>query len=248
MYDPQDDVLFGHDGRHKPNPIPELLTERGWGGSRLRLAYSGMNRQDESNMSEYAISCMGTMPNGYVIVNSDTIDYDPDTAIKVGPHRVAVPVKELAKDRRLTILEQWELMHPRYIGTYFNFDYDSCRSKRPNFDDEYQKAITNGESETFMAQFWTPMYEHEAAIYRLRLRYNELEDRRMSLKLRVSHFGATVKRIRSDIAFQRHYKYQNTQLSLIRAEGELEKATREYNDLLEKMDKIERYLKQYTFR
>ena len=56
MYDDSGESLFGHDGRHKPNPIPELLTERGWGSSHGRLAYSNMNRQQDSNMSEYAIN------------------------------------------------------------------------------------------------------------------------------------------------------------------------------------------------
>lgn len=245
MYDDHGDELFGHDGRHKPPPIPELLTERGWGGSRLRLAYTGMNRQDEGNMSEYAISTMGTMPKGYVIINESTMDYNPDTAFRVGPHRVAIPVKELARERWLTIQEQWELMNPRYIGTYFNIEYNS--SKRPDFDEAYQDAIANGEAEQFLSQFWTLEYEHSAAICRLRVRLESLEDQRMTLKIHVSHCEAKVKRIKSDIAFQRVQLYENIQKALWKAERELEQAVHDYYNHLEKIDKLKTYLKQYTF-
>ena len=246
MYDDSGESLFGHDGRHKPPPIPELLTERGWGGSRLRLAYTGMNRQDEGNMSEYAISTMGTMPKGYVIINESTMDYNPETAFRVGSHRVAIPVKELARDRRLTIQEQWELMNPRYIGTYFNIEYNS--SKRPDFDEAYQEAVANGEAEQFLSQFWTLEYEHSAAIYRLRLRLDNLEDERMTLKMRMNHKEANVKRIKSDIAFQRVHLYNNIQKSLWKAEEEFEQAIHDYYKHLEKIDKLKTYLKRYTIR
>ena len=82
MYD-REDELFGHDGRHKPNPFPRLLTGEGWAGSHNRLAYSQMNRQQDANMSEYAISTIGMLPKGYVIINEDAIDFDPDTAFRV---------------------------------------------------------------------------------------------------------------------------------------------------------------------
>lgn len=248
MYDEQGESLFGHDGRHKPNPIPELLTEDGWGGSHGRLAYSCMNRQNDSNMSEYAINSIGMMPKGYVIVNEETIDYDPDTAFRVGPHRVAIPIKEMARNRRLTIFEQWELMNPRYIGTYFNADFDSFRSKRPDFDEAYQDAIANGETSQFLSMFWTPEYEHSSAIYRLCLRLDTLEDERMTLKTRVSRLQGDVRRIKSDIAYQRIQLYDNIQKSLSAAEEKLEKATHEYYAVLEKIDKLKRYLKNYTFK
>lgn len=246
MSDDQGENLFGHDGRHKPNPIPELLTEDGWGDSRGRLAYRCMNRQSDNNMSEYAIKAIGMMPKGYVIVNEDTINYAPETAFRVGPHRVAIPIKELARNRRLTIFEQWELMNPRYIGTYFNADFDSCRSKRPDFDDSYQEAIAKGETSQFLSLFWTPEDEHDSAIYRLRLRLDTLEDERMTLKTRVSRLQGDVRRIKSDIAYQRIQLYDNIQKSLSAAEEKLEKATHEYYAALEKIDKLKRYLKNYT--
>lgn len=246
MYDPQDDALFGHDGRHMPSPFPQLLTARGWGSSHSRLAYSQMNRQQDDNMSEYAVKAIGMLPKGYVIINADTMDYDPETAFRVSPHRVAVPVKELARDRWLTIQEQWELMNPRYIGTYFRNDYDSCRSTRPDFDEAYQEAITNGTDAQFIAQFWTPAREHEAAIDRLRRRLDALEDRRMELKTRVSHCRGKVRQIKSDIAFQRIGIYENIQKSLMMAESNLENANHDYHALMEKIDKIERFLKNYT--
>ena len=246
MYDKQEDALFGHDGRHMPSPFPQLLTARGWGNSHGRLAYSQMNRQKADNMSEYAMKTIGMLPNGYVIINADTIDYDPETAFRVGPHRVAVPVKELARDRWLTIQEQWELMNPRYIGTYFRNDYDSCRSSRPDFDEAYQEAITNGTDAQFIAQFWTPAQEHEAALDRLRRRLDALEDQRMELKTRVSHCQGKVRQIKSDIAYQRFHLYDNIQKSLLMAEADLENANHDYYDILEKIDKIERFLKNYT--
>lgn len=244
MYD--DDALFGHDGRHMPSPFPQLLTARGWGNSHGRIAYSQMNRQKADNMSEYAMKTIGMLPKGYVIINADTMDYDPETAFRVGPHRVAVPVKELARERWLTIQEQWELMNPRYVGTYFRNDYDSCRSTRTNFDEAYQEAITNGTDAQFIAQFWTPAQEHEAAIDRLRRRLDGLEDQRMELKTRVSHCQGKVRQIKSDIAYQRFQLYDNIQKSLLMAEADLENANHDYHTMLEKIDKIERFLKNYT--
>ncbi len=245
MYDKQEDALFGHDGRHMPSPFPQLLTARGWGNSHARLAYSQMNRQQDDNMSEYAVRTIGMLPKGYVIV-SDTIGYDSETAFRVGYHRVAIPVKDFARSRRLTIREQWELMNPRYVGTYFRNDYDSCRSTRPDFDEAYQEAITKGTDAQFIAQFWTPSIEHEAAIYRLRRRLDALEDQRMELKTRVSHCRGKVRQIKSDIAYQRIGIYDNIQKSLMMAEADLENANQDYYNLLEKIDKIERFLKNYT--
>lgn len=246
MYDDRGDELFGHDWRHKP-PRADLLTMKGgWGGSHGRLAYSGINRQQDANMSEYAIKTIGMMPKGYVIINADTMDYDPETAFRVGPHRVAVPVKELARDRWLTIQEQWELMNPRYIGTYFNFNFVVNLSRRPEFDEAYQDAIAKGETEEFLAQFWTPEYEHEAAIHRLRMRLIDLEDRRMELKMRLARAEGKVRSIKSDIAFQRTQQYDNIQKALWKAEADLEMATQEFKAHIDKIDKIKTYLKHYT--
>lgn len=246
MYDDRGDELFGHDGRNKP-PMADLLTMKGgWGGSHGRLAYSGINRQQDANMSEYAIKTIGMMPKGYVIINADTMDYDPETALRVGPHRVAVPVKELARDRRLTIQEQWELMNPRYIGTYFNFNFVVNLSRRPEFDEAYQDAIAKGETEEFLAQFWTPEYEHEAAIHRLRMRLINLEDRRMELKVRLTRAEGKVRSIKSDIAYQRTRLYENIQKALWKAEADLERATQDFKAHIEKIDKIKTYLKHYT--
>jgi hypothetical protein len=139
-------------------------------------------------------------------------------------------------------------MNPRYIGTYFNIDFDSCRSKRPDFDEAYQEAIANGEEEQFLSQFWTLEYEHSAAIYRLRIRLDNLEDERMTLKMRMNHKEANVKRIKSDIAFQRVHLYNNIQKSLWKAEEEFEQATHDYYKHLEKIDKLKTYLKRYTIR
>ena len=227
--------------------MADLLTMKGgWGGSHGRLAYSGINRQQDANMSEYAIKTIGMMPKGYVIINADTMDYDPETALRVGPHRVAVPVKELARDRRLTIQEQWELMNPRYIGTYFNFNFVVNLSRRPEFDEAYQDAIAKGETEEFLAQFWTPEYEHEAAIHRLRMRLINLEDRRMELKVRLTRAEGKVRSIKSDIAYQRTRLYENIQKALWKAEADLERATQDFKAHIEKIDKIKTYLKHYT--
>ena len=246
MYDDIGDELFGHDWRHKP-PRADLLTTRGgWGGSHGRLAYTGMNRQQDSNMSEYAINAIGMLPKGYVIINEQTMDYDPETAFRVGPHRVAVPIKELARDRWLTVQEQWELMNPRYIGTYFNIEFDSYRSKRPDFDEAYQDAIAKGETEHFLAQFWTPEYEHKAAIHRLRMRLRDLDDERMKMTVLLSREEANVRRIKSDIAYQRIHLYENIQYALLKAEDKLEKVRKEYYELLMRIDKIKTYLKEYT--
>ena len=54
-----DDGLFGRDMRYKPPLAPALTEEHGWGGSHGRLAFSQMNRSQESNISEYAISKLG---------------------------------------------------------------------------------------------------------------------------------------------------------------------------------------------
>jgi hypothetical protein len=80
----------------------------------------------------------------------------------------------------------------------------------------------------------------------MRRRLDDLEDQRMELKTRVSHCRGKVRQIRSDIAYQRFHLYDNIQKSLLMAEADLDNANHDYYALLEKIDKIERFLKNYT--
>jgi hypothetical protein len=80
----------------------------------------------------------------------------------------------------------------------------------------------------------------------MRRRLDALEDQRMELKTRVSHCRGKVRQIKSDIAYQRFHLYNNIQKSLLMAEADLDNANHDYYALLEKIDKIERFLKNYT--
>ena len=148
-----DEDLFGRDMRHKP-PFPNMLTARGWGSSHGRLAYTSLNRQQDSNVSEYAVSQMGFMPKGYVIIDKRTMSYDKRNAIKVSQYRVAIPVREFAKRNRLTIQDQWELINYKFVGSFDPAIDVKRRRDYPRIEDAYMKAEDEGRLKEFVAQFW----------------------------------------------------------------------------------------------
>ena len=251
MYDDSGNDLFGHDGRYKP-PLPNLLTEDGWGGSHGRLAYSYMNRQQESNYSEYALATMGLMPEGYVIVNAKDVEYDPETALKVGHNRVAIPVKEYARQRRLTLAEQWELQNPRWIGTYFGVGtQDAFCNKRPNLSDAIVSATHAGEYESFMSRFWTAA-EHLPAINRLQKRAYELSAKANELFETVMSLRMEIRKVESDIHYCRYYKYHvegyNVHEYLQLLNDKLFIAEGDMNELRDKANRINEYIESITFK
>ncbi|MCR5065823.1 MAG: hypothetical protein K6A67_08655 [Bacteroidales bacterium] len=200
MYRENEENLFGFDRRHKP-PITILPTEEhGWGCSRGRLAYSSMNRSQEWNYSEYAITTMGMMPKNYIIVNVNEVHINNETAFKVCHNRVAIPVKEFAKQKRLSLKEQWELMNPQWIGTYFGHrGEDPFRSRRPTLEKAMSDAMEQGKLDDFMSQFWSANYGHEEAISRLERRARELDCRGDELHSRYVRALNHIKKVEADI-------------------------------------------------
>ena len=246
-----DDELFGHDGRYKP-PLPNLLTEDGWGNSRGRLAYSYLNRQQESNYSEYALATMGLMPEGYVIVNAKDVEYDPETALKVGHNRVAIPVKEYAMQRRLTLSEQWELLNPRWAGTYFGVGkQDAFCNKRPNLSDAITNAVYAGETESFMQRFWTAAEGHWPAVERLQRRADTLNAQADDLFDEVMTLKSKIRKIESDIRYGWYSKYHldglNVHEYLQAKKDELFIMEGDMNELRAKAKKITDYIQSITF-
>lgn len=251
MYDPQDDSLFGRDMRHKP-PMADLLTERGWGSSHLRLAYSGMNRQQATNYSEYAMNTIGMVPQGYVIVNAKDVRYNTETALKVAHNRVAIPVKEYAKRKHLTPREQWELMNPKWVGTFFGFrGEDPYRSRRPTLEQAIGKAMADDRYDEFMRQFWSPEYEHKAALDRLERRMRNLqreaEDMRDTLRRRDQKITKVVKDIENHRLDIYHLHGYNAHEYLTELRRERQKLYETMVATQQKADNIREYLKQMSF-
>ena len=252
MYDQQEDGLFGRDMRHKP-PITVALTEEyGWGGSHGRLAYSIMVRTQTDNISEYAMNTIGIVPKGYVIVNAKDVRYNTETALKVAHNRVAIPVKEFARQRRLTLKEQWELMNPKWVGTFFGHKgEDIWRNQRPTLERAMSEAMDADCFDDFMRQFWSAIYGHERAIKRLKDRAEELErlagvihDRYMSLRRKVES-------IESDMHYSRYEKYHLQGLNVHEHLREMkDKMSDVYCEMSERKTKakaIRSYLKRITF-
>lgn len=251
MYDDHGQELFGQDGRYHP-PLPNLLTEDGWGNSRGRLAYSYLNRQQETNYSEYALATIGLMPEGYVIVNAKDVEYNPDTALKVAHNRVAIPVKDYARQRRLTLAEQWELMNPRWVGTYFGVGkQDAFCNKRPNLSEAITNSVLADKSDSFMQQFWTAADGHWPAIMRLRNRANELNAKADELFEDVMTLKSQIRKIESDIHYCRYTKYHlegyNVHEYLQLLNDKLFIAEGDMNKLRNKAHKIMEYIKSITF-
>lgn len=192
--------LFGVDMRHRP-PLTILPTEEhGWGNSHGRLAYSNMNRSQEWNYSEYALATMGIMPQNYIIVNANEVNVNRESAIKVCKGRVAIPVKEFARQKRLTLKEQWELMNPRWIGTFFGFrGEDPFRSRRKTLEEAISEAVGQDRFDEFMKQFWSAKYGHKEAIERLTRRADELEKRSREYKKSIRNLDSQIKRMERDI-------------------------------------------------
>lgn len=199
MYEYEEN-LFGVDMRHKP-PLTIMPTEEhGWGGSHGRLAYSQINRSQEWNYSEYAVNTMGLMPKNYIIVNANEVNINKESALKVCKGRVAIPVKEFARQKRLTLKEQWELMNPRWIGTFFGFrGEDPFRSRRKTLEEAISEAVGQDRFDEFMKQFWSAKYGHKEAIERLTRRADELEKRSREYKKSIRNLDSQIKRMERDI-------------------------------------------------
>lgn len=251
MYDDHGQELFGHDGRHLP-PRVDLLTSKGQESCIGRLAYSQMVRSLDSNASEYAVRMMGGVPKGYVIVNAQEVPYHKDTALKVAHNRVAIPVKEYAKHRHLTPREQWELMNPKWVGTYFGLKgEDPYRSRRPTLEQALSKAIEDDRYDEFMRQFWSPLYEHKAALDRLERRMRDLQRNAEALRNSLRILDRNITKAVNDIESQRLEWFH---LQGYNAHEYLSELRRERNKLYEKMmksqqkaDSIREYLQQMTF-
>ena len=252
MYDSQDDALFGHDGRHKP-PITIALTARkGWEGSHGRLAYSQIVRTQELNVSEYAIRTTGGVPKGYVIVNAKEVPYHNDTALKVAHNRVAIPVKEYAKHKHLTPKEQWELLNPRWVGTFFGFcGENTYGNRRPTLEQAIEQAMDDDRYDEFMRQFWSPEYEHKQALDRLERRMQNLQSDAADLREKMKSKDQVITKVVNDLENQRlewyHQQGYNAHEYLSELRRERHKLYEEMLTVQQKADNIKEYLKQITF-
>jgi hypothetical protein len=252
MYDPQDDRLFGRDMRHNPPITIALTAKNGWEGSHGRLAYQQIVRTQELNVSEYAIRMTGGVPNGYVIVNAKEVPYCKDTALKVAHNRVAIPVKEYAKHKHLTPKEQWELLNPKWVGTFFGFrGEDPFRSRRPTLEQAIEQAMADDCYDEFMRQFWSPEYEHKAALDRLERRMRSLqrdaEDMRETLRRRDQKITKVVNDIESLRLEWYHLQGYNAHEYLAELRRERQKLYEEMTAVQQKADNIREYLKQMSF-
>lgn len=246
-----DDGLFGHDMRHKP-PRADMLTSRGQESCIGRLAYSQMVRTYEINVSEYAIRTLGGVPKGYVIVNAQEVPYHKDTALKVAHNRVAIPVKEYAKHRHLTPREQWELLNPKWVGTYFGFKgEDPYRSRRPTLEQALSKAMEDDRYDEFMRQFWSPEYEHKDAIDRLTRRMRDLQRNAEALRNSLRERDRKITKVVNDMESQRlewyHLQGYNVHEYLSELRRERNKVYEEMLTTQQKADSIREYLHQMTF-
>ena len=251
MYDDHGQELFGHDGRHKP-PRVDLLTSKGQESCIGRLAYSQMVRSLESNASEYAVRTMGGVPKGYVIVNAQEVPYHKDTALKVAHNRVAIPVKEYAKHCHLTPREQWELMNPKWVGTYFGLKgEDPYRSRRPTLEQALSKAIEDDCYDEFMRQFWSPVYEHKGALDRLERRMRDLQRNAEALRNSLRILDRNITKVVNDIESQRlewfHLQGYNAHEYLSELRRERNKLYEKMMEVQQKADSIREYLQQMTF-
>lgn len=252
MYDPHDDQLFGHDMRHKPPITIALTEEKGWGNSHGRLAYSQIVRTQEMNVSEYAIRTTGGVPKGYVIVNDREVPYRKDTALKVAHNRVAIPVKEYAKHKHLTLREQWELLNPQWAGTFFGFrGEDPYRSRRPTLEQAIGKAMVDDRYDEFMRQFWSPEYEHKAALDRLERRMRNLQREAEDMRETMRRRDQKITKVMNDMESQRlewyHLQGYTAHEYLAELRRERQKLYEDMTATQQKADNIREYLKQMSF-
>lgn len=252
MYNENEENLFGWDMRHRP-PITILPTEEhGWDGSHGRLAYSKMNRSQERNYSEYAITTMGVMPKNYIIVNVNEAHINNETAFKVCHNRMAIPVKEFAKQKKLSLKEQWELMNPQWIGTYFNNGgIDQYRNRRPTLERAMKMAMEEDRFDEFMQQFWSAKYGHQKAVERLEKRARDLDSRANSLDMMVTNLRQKVNRIQDDINGGRlkiyHLQGYNVHEYLNETRAEYNEVLCEYTQCRNKARRIKEYINSITY-
>ena len=248
-----DDGLFGHDMRHQP-PRADLLTAKGgWGFSHGRLAYSNMVRSQEGNISEYAVTMVGGALKGYVIVNAREVPYNKDTALKVAHNRVAIPVKEFARFRHLSPHDQWELMNPRWVGTFHDNGsmINPFRSKRPTLGQAMSDAMDADRYDEFIRQFWSPEFEHKEALERLERRRKNLRQEALQIRHILNEQDRKIEKVVNDMTCQRLEWYHlqgynvNEYLRELRSERDIT-----YSKMMESENKakaIMEYLQDMSF-
>lgn len=243
MYEYEEN-LFGIDMRHKP-PLPQLLTAKGYSSSIGRLHYAGMNRQQDMNISEYACRTIGFMPKGFVIIDRRSMNYDPNTAIKVNDFRVAIPVKEFARQRGIDVYDQWELINYKYIGSF-----DPSKDVRPHkgfktLPQAYEEAMENGSLKEFLSSFYDMAVDDPELCQEKheRLKYVECE---------VSRYREIIREADNNI-----WKIEGKANSNIALNTEERKALRTYRDrrrtaksmlipLLDKRDELRDFIRKRT--
>lgn len=251
MYEYEEN-LFGVDMRHKP-PLTILPTqEHGWGNSRGRLAYSNINRCQEWNYSEYAITTMGMMPKNYIIVNQNEVKVNINTALRVCHNRVAIPVKEFARQKKLTLKEQWELMNPQWVGTFFdNRGEDPYRSKRPTLERAMSDAMEQDRFDEFMQQFWSAKYGHGKAIRRLEDRAKNLDIQSNDFANIRSSLGCKIQKVQSDMNNGRleiyHLQGYNAHEYLNELKARYDIANRRCCECASKSKRIKEYINSITY-
>lgn len=252
MYNEYEENLFGVDMRHKP-PLTILPTqEYGWGNSHHRLAYSSLNRSQEYNYSEYALNTMGFMPKNYIIVNEKEVHLNKSTAFRVSRNRVAIPVKEFARQKRLTLKEQWELMNPQWIGTFFGlFGEDPYRSRRPTLEQAMEQAMQTNSFDEFMQQFWSAKYGHQEAIERLERRARNLDIQSKDFADVREHLGIKIQKVQTDMKNGRleiyHLQGYNVHEYLNELKARYYRADKKCCECASKSKRIKEYINSITY-
>lgn len=252
MYNEYEENLFGVDMRHKP-PLTILPTQEfGWGNSHNRLAYSCMNRSQEYNYSEYAITTLGMMPKNYIIVNQNEVNVNKETAFKVSHNRVAIPVKEFARQKKLTLKEQWELMNPKWIGTFFGLcGEDPYRSRRPTLEQAMSDAMEQNSFDEFMQQFWSAKYGHQEAVERLERRARNLDIQSNDFADLRSHLGRKIQKVQTDMKNGRlevyHLQGYNVHEYLNELKARYYRADKKCCECARKSKRIKEYVNSITY-
>lgn len=194
-------------------------------------------------------SWAGCVPKGYVIVSESSVKYNPDTALKVCHGRVAIPVKEFASQRKLTLREQWELMNPKWVGTYFGRMSDHYDRQRPSLEKAIALAKEKNRYEDFISQFWLAYDEHYEAILRLRRWMENMQSQADEIGEKVLTLELKISKVESDIHYQRYTDYHldgenvHELLEELREKYSLFKSR--HHEVKQKADRIKEYIEGF---
>lgn len=154
-----DNQLFGHDMRHRPLPRVMPTAEHGYFGR---------------------LSGYGDVPSGYVTVDISMLDSIPKDAKWLDRRKLAIPIRDFARARQLTIHEQWTLL--QHFSLHLFYDEGKYHKHySPSLANALMEAYNANKMSEFTALFWDIRRDDPATVKAMEKDIRKAEKKLMTI-------------------------------------------------------------------